>query len=200
MKRQDVPVEQNTLDDPQWYRDLDINTVAADSHDMSDSHPAIRTLGGALDFLHGLEHDLTKWWQHEVEEGRTPPDQLPDWIRRNLPFQPTKITVSAIPEASEDVDFSTFTLGAVANQAFQMVVRPRQDRIRAVITNWGPGVIYVSHLTVPPSSVTAGDSNMAQIAVGSSREIRSRGTVYAYPTPGSAPVIDVQDEFGYRNA
>lgn len=201
MKRQDIPIDENSLDDPQWYRNLDINTVAADSHDMMDSNPAIRTLGGALDFLHGVEHELADWWKHEVEEGRTPPDQLPEWLRKNLPYRPNKFQGTVDVEASEDVDLSTYVVGTQNSSDYTMIARPRQDRFRVIVTNWGPGILYVAHqttaLTISPTSAT-GNGNWVQIAVNASREFRTRAVLYAFPTSGQTPTVDVQDEFGYR--
>lgn len=194
------PTGDSDLENPEWIRVLDISPVAnSDKHDMGSRNPAVRTLSGALDFLHGLEHEVFDFVQHEMDAGRVGPDEVPEWFRKNIPFHPNKVRVTADVEASEDVTFQTFTLTApVTGQNYQQILRPRQDRFRALITNYGPGIVYISHDNQQTSQISAADAETAQIPVGASREIRSRATVYAYPASGQAPVIDVQDEFGYR--
>lgn len=198
MKRQDIPVEQNTLDDPEWYRNLDVSTIPADTHDMHDANPAIRTLGGALDFLHGLEHDLSQWYQHEVREGRTPDDQLPEWLREKLPYRPNKVEVTSDPNPSASFHCQTFSIPAQTAQLQPILVSARADRVRAVLLNTGANPAFFSHQDDPNNSApNNADMDWALVPTTFQRELRARGRIYVFSPLGTT--VDIVEEYGYAD-
>ena len=116
MKREDVPVEQDSLDNPVWHQNFDLKGVPADEHDMGSSIPAVRILGGGLDFLHGIEHDLLDWAKHVAKDGQEP-DELPEWIRKNLPYRMNKIEVTSDANPAASFLCQTFTIPAATTPA-----------------------------------------------------------------------------------
>lgn len=181
------------LDDPDWTNHV---AFVPPGTAVDGVHPGVRLINEAIDFLHGLEDDIEDWWKHQVEHGKRPPETLPAFLKSVMPYKPNAILMYS--EAAESHDLNTFTIDVTAKaslgQGYTEIVRPRRDRFRVVVTNWGPGILWVSSDT----NFSAGNPNAAQIPVNGFREFRSKGPLYATPTAATIPVCDVQDEYGYE--
>ena len=199
MKREDVPVEQDSLDNPVWHQNFDLKGVPADEHDMGSSIPAVRILGGGLDFLHGIEHDLLDWAKHVAKDGQEP-DELPEWIRKNLPYRMNKIEDTSDANPAASFLCQTFTIPAATTPAAPTLVSARYDRTRIVLLNTGANPAYFGHQddsnTASPNNAEM-DWALLPINGTLQRELRARGKVYIFSPLGT--VVDIQEEYGYAD-
>lgn len=155
----------------------------------------IRTLHGALDLLQHVEEDLLSWIENstEVGPGHRPPR------KRDKPH-----IIDTVARAAKSWRGVTWNVGTSLSGGIK-IVEERDDRIRVVITNWGPGILYLSHesgsgtaepqintIQIPPPGTGAAGSILSNF-----RELRSKGEIWAFPaTPGTPQTVDVQDEYG----
>lgn len=172
--------------DPVWVSHVPDPTGADDPrspnnmHELGE-HPGIRTLHNLLDLLHDVVDDGGEGAWQDRENG----------LGHRLSRKPrrTVFDVYSLPSMSWRATTITVPVG-VANQSGAEYVKARADRHRVVITNWGPGVVYASHDTA-----VTGAPNTVQIPVNGSREFRHSASVWLVAAVGTAPVVDIQEEY-----
>jgi|1185.fasta_scaffold00006_33 hypothetical protein len=158
------------------YQQYPANVDAFATH---HNHPGwVETIRNMKDFLNVLEY--------AEREGHPGVAELPEFLQKALPQTRHAVSVDAFNQPADSWTSSVFTLGANPAQ----IIRERADRLRVIVYNWGPGIVYLSN------DSSGNVQGSIQVAVNGNREIRSRGAVWAVPTLGSSPVVDVQDEWG----
>ena len=145
---------------------------------------AVRTISGALDTLGHVVDELTEWVERESPEGpahRRPRDKA----------KPMAIPTVRVPSESWRANTYDVGTGIAGIQGIRIVVR-REDRTRVVVTNSSAAVVKLA-----ADSTSGGSQNVITLAAGTSREFYTKDEIWAYPnTPGTAQLIDVQDEYG----
>lgn len=161
--------------------------------DMRHAHDGLRTVSGLIDFLHGLEEDLHGWIERESQEGvgHRPP---------RTKERPRIIDTYA--RGSRSWRGESIDVGAVASGGVRLVIA-RDDRTRVVVTNWGPGDLYVSHESGTVKAATnavkipAPGPDNTVTGISNSREFRTTGELWGFANaPGTSQKVDVQDEYG----
>jgi hypothetical protein len=183
------------INDPQWYPNADPFAVP-DPMEGGSSLESPRRNDGHLDLLHTIAEDVEQWWEQGKDEPRTWPPHASQ--------KPIVIPVQT--QAANSWRGDSAQLGA---QGLRLA-ESRDDRVRAVVTNWGPGIVYVAHqslsdyagvasaqiptnaIQIPPPGGGAAGTGVAQ----NFREFRSKGEIWVYPATGQTPVVDIQDEYG----
>lgn len=169
------------IDDPTWDPAFNVGEGAMSFGETGHSQESVRTTHGALDLLHAVREEVTEFVDREMGEAH----RREEWP----PNQPRPKVVQTFPHCADNWRGVTYTLAVETH-----IVVARDDRTRVVVTNWGPGVVYVARDT--GTGLNEPQFNAVQIAVGGTREFRTRGDLWAFPAAGQLPVVDVQDEFG----
>jgi hypothetical protein len=187
-------VSDPSIDDPEWIPDAQEPTVADDSiamgQDGGHQHEGLRTIHGVIDLLHGIASEWDEWVDREQMKGR---DAMNPWLAAHLKLKEEVVRTSEKrPEVWRCVTYTG--LGATGTK----IADGGNDRSRLVVTNWGPGIVYLSH----DSNAQVGQ-NVIQVPVSSAtfyapREMFHDGDVYAIPASGQTPVIDVLEEGARR--
>jgi hypothetical protein len=171
----------------------DFNPAVADpeNSDPGPGEHGMINMHGLRDFLTHVVEELEDWVERETEHG----------VGHQFPRKhdkPTVIDVRPRPSASwRGVTYNV-------DRELQIVVA-RDDRLRVIITNYGPGDLYVSHDT--QSLGTNPAPNVIRIpapgAAGANtgqrcwREFYTKKDIWAFPAVvGTAQAVDVQDEYG----
>jgi hypothetical protein len=171
------------VQDPVWASEL---PDPAFDHPKR-GHPGVRTIHDSkLDLLQEVVDEVGEWVEREGHK-------LP-----HKPDHPAIIDTRPWPAFSWHG--STFSIDEE-----KRIVTKRPDRFRVVITNWGPGILYLSAETanrnaaspafvqVPPPGGGAAGTGVSQ----NSRQFFTQGEIWASPAiAGTAQVVDVQDEYG----
>lgn len=164
--------------------DLDGSQVfGGPEHDQSE----VRLSSGILGFLMELLTD-------ESIGGRT----LPPELLAALPKKPHKMHVDA---RGADL-WSAKTDSTQTSPAAERIVWERETRRRVIVTNLGPGALFVSHdsgnlVNSAGTGATNGAVTIPAPAGGVvfSREFRTTGELWAASATGQVTVFDLQDEF-----
>lgn len=184
-------LQDDSVDDPVWTTDIQGPTPTDDEGgDLGGSaHEGLRTIGGLIDLLHGVEQDIYGWVERETDKGR---DGQNEFLRQFL-REPDK-PVRTEEQAPKNWRATTYTnLNPTGTKILE-----EADRTRAVIVNWGPGIVYLTH-----DGNGQALQNSIQVPISTAtffapRELRTQGVVYAIPATGTTPVIDVQEEGARR--
>lgn len=175
------------VNDPVWESqpvDTAVDAIAGTEHPG-----VIRTVTGVLDTLADVAEAGADAWL-DSEGPNSPGHKARRGAVRGFPPD-----VLVLQRSCANVRFTTYTLNI--SDGVQVLL-PRSDRMRAVITNWGPGTVYLGHDS--GSGLNEPQPNVAQIAAGASREVRASAAVWAFAQSGASPVVDVQDEYGFNES
>lgn len=180
-------IEQD-INDPDWMTDVPgVIPPDVERHDTGHKHEGIRTLSGLLDMVHGIEEDILGWIEREQDHGR---DHGNAFTKEFL--KQAVAPVRVLPKRPNRWRANTYTGLAVTGTH---ILSGNVDRQRAVIVNWGPGLVYLSH----DSGAVASGQNVIQVPISTAtfwapREIQHDADVWAFPSAGQVPTIDVQEE------
>jgi hypothetical protein len=152
----------------------------------------VRTNSGVLDLLHAVEEDISGWMHRETVHGEA-------HRTRGVASKPHLIP--AVPACAKSWRGVTYNVDAE-----KKIVTAREDRSSVTVTNYGPGILYLSHETVTGSTVP--QQNMVQVPPpgpdatitgrSNSRTFHTQGEIWASPAIiGTGQVVDVQDEYGF---
>jgi hypothetical protein len=184
---------QQDVNDPVWPSepaDTAVGTMSTGHH-----HGGLRTVTGAIDLMHNVVEEVDEWIGRDTQEG---PGHIPP-RKRDKPM-----LLEVFNRSTKSWRAVTWNVGNTASGGMK-IVESRPDRLRVVVTNWGPGILYLSHdsgsgLTEPqtntvqvpppgPDATKTGQQNW--------REFRTQGEIWAFPAaPGTPQLCDVQDEYG----
>lgn len=144
-----------------------------------EGHPMeVRTNGGGLDLL-----------QHVVEDVENYVEHMADGAGHKRKSEQKMRVVAVVSLPSTDWRAITYNV----DREFKLVEN-RDDRTRVIITNYGPGVLYLSHDSV---AIGVAQPNQLQVPVNGFRELRTTREIWATPAVAGTPqVVDVQDEYG----
>lgn len=186
------------VNDPIWASETITPPAIGHSHgDTRHSMDGVRTIHGPLDLLQEVVEETDQWISRETQEGPGhKPARTPD----------KAIIIPVINRAAKSGRANTYDVGKesgnVGNGVKILTARP--DRIRAVVTNYGPGVLYLAFRTdatgvnPEPNMMQIPDPATAKTGQSCSREIRTGAELWAFPnTVGTSQLCDVQDEYGY---
>lgn len=160
------------------------------------SHDGVRTSHGPLDLMQAVEDKVEEYLHEDIGHGEA------NMVR---PIRQRPRTIDVVTRPAKSWDGRTYTIDQE-----KRIAAPREDRIRVVITNYGPGTVYLSHESAAGSSSAAQMPTPGVIAIPAPgpdatktgqqcfRELRSRGEIYALPGT-TIPIIDVQDEYGVED-
>ena len=181
-------VAMQDVDEPIWTDTLPDRPTDIPHDDRKQATPGLMTSSGLEDFLQLVKEDLRDWLDDEVGTK----------LKQRGP-RPTIIATHTY--AAKSWRANTYNV----DRALRLVTK-RSDRSRVVVTNWGPGVLYLAAAT--DSNATQPSPNMIQVAppgigvpgittASNSREFRTQDEIWAFPaTIGTSQVVDVQDEYG----
>lgn len=187
------------VNDPIWASETVAPPGITHSHgDTRHSMDGVRTSHGKLDLLQDVkEESPSAWIARETEHG-------PGHIQPRALDKP--FVVDVYVRAAKRGRANTFDVGKespnVGNGVKILTERP--DRMRAIVTNYGPGVLYLAFRTdatgvnPEPNMMQIPDPAVAKTGQSCSREIRVQAEVWAFPAVvGTSQIVDVQDEYGY---
>lgn len=138
----------------------------------------VRLLDGVLDFVDDIVEDF-----FDTRTTETPLD------RAQKSTHAAKV-LDVAERAATSWRAGQFNVSA---QGGTKIVSERDDRRRVVVTNWGPGICYLSH---EKGALITG-TNVVQIPVNGSRTFNHADEIWAYPAVvGTTQSVDVQDEYG----
>lgn len=169
------------VNDPIWPSE----PIEAGVQHVGHGHE-LRTLAGPLDLLQHVVEEVREW---EHGQGHMP---------HRKPDKP--LILPMFSRASKSLRLVTFDIGTGKGPNGTLVVEPRDDRLRVIVTNWGPGNAYVSHdstngnntAIIPPPGPDASKTGQSN-----SRTFYSCAAIWAFPAvAGTAQLIDIQDEYG----
>lgn len=170
------------LDNPAWLTDVPgVIPSQSEQDDHGSSHHGVRTHSGHLDLLHGIGEDIHGWVEREEDKGRDIPNA---WVKSNIPVRSQAVTVVT----RRPNRWRAFSYAAISSGV--KILDNDMDRTRAIVTNWGPGILYLSH----DSGSGPGAPNAIQVPVNGTREFQHDGAVWAFPAAASTPAFDVQEE------
>lgn len=175
----EVSKDQN-VEDPVWPSaplEPDVQTIRVPTAPFAPDPEAsgeVRLIDGVLDFM------------EEVAEEIFSPDKEPE--KKDSRYKAPVLDVQERAATSWRA-----TSYNIASGGGTRILTARDDRVRAIVSNWGPGIAYLSHVT----GSNIGGSNVIQIPVNGTREFRTADEIYAYPAvAGTTQIVDVQDEYG----
>ena len=180
------------VNDPVWESEVPAITGIVDDsrsmHELGSAEP-VRTISNGLDFMHGLVEDIQEWIERETEHGaghnyprsRRQPDPIAVWEHRASSWR--------------GVTFNTDNF-----EGSFRIAEKRPDRVRVIIVNWGPGILYLSAdsagLTSQPR-VNCVQVPISTATLWAPRIFEHRDEIWAIgAVSGTAQVVDVQDEYG----
>lgn len=187
------------VNDPIWASETITPPGIGHSHgDTRHSLDGVRTAHGKLDLLQEVvEETADAWIGRETEHG---PGHRP-------PRTPDKpLIVDTFPRAAKRGRANTFDVGKESGNVGNgvRILTERADRSRAIITNYGPGALFLAFrtdatgLNPEPNMMQIPDPATAKTGQSCSREIRVQAEVWAFPAVvGTSQLVDVQDEYGY---
>lgn len=180
--RNPLVLTDNPVDDPTWQADFNVAGAGPMTFgETGHAQESVRTNHGALDLLHAVQEEAHEWIErearHEKEDRHWPPNA------------PKPKVIQTWPHPADSWRGNTYAVGTETR-----IVQQRNDRVRCVVTNWGPAIVYIAHDS--GTGLSEPQFNAVQIPVNGSREFRTKGELWAYPTPTNTPIVDVQDEYG----
>lgn len=125
---------------------------------------------------------------HEEGDART----LPADIRKGLPRTKHIVDVSGPSTGADNCSCQTFGFDLVGQSI--RIAPIRTTRVRAVVTNFGPGKLMVNVRPLNNAEIASGSGAFVTLAANTTREFRTQTTLHAM-SDNAATVLDVQDEF-----
>lgn len=188
------------VNDPIWASETVAPPgITQHSHgDTRHSMDGVRTIHGPLDMLQEVvEEAADAWVGRDTQEG---PGHKP-------PRTPDKaMVIPVVHRAAKSGRANTYDVGKESGNVGNgvRILTQRDDRIRAIVTNYGPGTLYLafrtdaSGLNPEPNMMQIPDPAVAKTGQSCSREIRVAAECWAFPAVvGTSQLCDVQDEYGY---
>lgn len=187
------------VNEPIWASETVTPPGIGHSHgDTRHSLDGVRTAQGALDLMHTvIEEPSHAWISRETEHGPAHrPSRTPD----------KPLVIDVYPRAAKSGRANTFDVGKESPNVGPgvRILTERADRMRAVVTNYGPGALFLAFrsdaagLNPEPNMMQIPDPATAKTGQSCSREIRCRAELWAFPAVvGTSQLVDVQDEYGY---
>lgn len=172
------------ITDPVWPS-MPVEALAEETRHEKES---VRLLSGALDLLHHVKEEI------DYVDG-------PEHVVRGIGRQRPKV-LPVIRVPADSWRANTYDVGHGVIDGPMRILQQRGDRTRAVIVNWGPGVLYLSHDSNTLQGTLPGVGTI-QVPVSTAtfyapKELYTGGEVWAYPTAvGTTQIVDVQDEYGW---